>query len=582
MIPVRSYLNLLSKYLRPQRGRVALLTLTILAGIAIQLANPQLIRIFLDRVTGGDRNGLTALAVWFIALAFVQQALSVLATWQAEYVGWTATNRMRTELTEHVLNLDMGFHKKRTPGELIERIDGDVTALTNFFSAFVIKVGGNVTLLIGVLILLWIENAWIGFGLTVFSVAAMVFMIYLQQIAVPWWKAVRATSAELYGFIGEQVEGTEDIRGNGGVPYMLHKFTLILRRWLPQHVKGRIGFSLMWGSNIAVYVISTGIVFWLGSVFFGRQTMTIGSVYLVFHYLALLRHPMDEIRNQMEDFQKAGAGIERVSELFAETSDLDTSGTELTPTGALRVELDAMTFAYDDANGGDVVLDDLSLDIRPGRIVGVLGRSGSGKTTLARLLTRLYDPVGGEIRIGGIDVRDMEVHDLRHSVGMITQDVQLFRATVRDNLTFFDPTVDDDDLLRRVEALGLGEWLQSLPNGLDTMLETGGAGLSAGQAQLLAFCRIYLADPGLVILDEASSRVDPATEQLIERAVDGLLADRTGLIIAHRLATVQRADDILILEDGHVVEYGDRTVLMADEHSRLSHLLAAGMEEVLA
>jgi ATP-binding cassette subfamily B protein len=582
MIPVRSYLNLLSKYLRPQRGRVALLTLTILAGIAIQLANPQLIRVFLDRVTGGDRNGLTALAVWFIVLAFFQQGLSVLATWQAEYVGWTATNRMRTELTEHVLGLDMGFHKKRTPGELIERIDGDVTALTNFFSAFVIKVGGNVTLLLGVLVLLWVENAWIGFGLTVFSVAAMAVMIGLQQVAVPWWKAVRGTSAELYGFIGEQVEGTEDIRGNGGVPYMIHKFTLILRRWLPQHVKGRHGFSLMWGTNIGVYVVSTGIVFWLGSIFFGRCTMTIGSVYLVFHYLALLRHPMDEIRNQMEDFQKAGAGIERVGELFAETSGLDTSGSALTPRGALRVELDDMTFAYDDAHGGEIVLADLTLDIEPGRIVGVLGRSGSGKTTLARSRTRLYDPVRGEIRIGGIDVRGMEVHDLRHSVGMITQDVQLFRATVRDNLTFFDDTVDDDDLFTRVEALGLGGWLRSLPNGLDTMLEAGGAGLSAGQAQLLAFCRIYLADPGLVILDEASSRVDPATEQLIERAVDGLLSDRTGLIIAHRLATVQRADDILILEDGHVVEYGDRTVLMADEDSRLSHLLAAGMEEVLA
>ena len=582
MIPVRSYLSLLSKYLRPQRGRVAMLTLTILAGIAIQLANPQLIRVFLDRVTGGERTGLTALAVWFIVLAFVQQGLSVLATWQAEYVGWTATNRMRTELTEHVLNLDMGFHKKRTPGELIERIDGDVTALTNFFSAFVIKVGGNVTLLIGVLVLLWIESAWIGFGLTVFSVAAMAVMIGLQQVAVPWWKAVRGTSAELYGFIGEQVEGTEDIRGNGGVPYMIHKFTLILRRWLPQHVKGRYGFSLMWGTNIGVYVISTGIVFWLGSIFFGRSTMTIGSVYLVFHYLALLRHPMDEIRNQMEDFQKAGAGIERVSELFAEVSGLDTSGTEMTPRGALRVELDEMTFAYDDAHGGEIVLDELSLDIRPGRIVGVLGRSGSGKTTLARLLTRLYDPVHGEIRIGGIDVRDMEVHDLRHSVGMITQDVQLFRATVRDNLTFFDETADDDDLLTRVEALGLGGWLRALPNGLNTMLEAGGAGLSAGQAQLLAFCRIYLADPGLVILDEASSRVDPATEQLIERAVDGLLADRTGLIIAHRLATVQRADDVLILEDGHIVEYGDRAELMDDENSRLSHLLAAGMDEVLA
>ena len=317
----------------------------------------------LDRVTNGDRTGLIGLGVWFIVLAFVQQVLSVLSTWQAEHIGWTATNRMRTELTEHVLSLDMGFHKKRTPGELIERIDGDVTALTNFFSAFVIKVGGNTVLLVGVLVLLWIENVWIGFGLTIFSIAAMAVMIGLQQVAVPWWKAVRGTSAEMYGFIGEQVEGTEDIRGNGDVPYMLHKFTMILRRWLPQHVKSRHGFSLMWGSNIAVYVISTAIVFWLGSIFFGNGTMTIGSVYLVFHYLSLLRHPMDEIRSQMEDFQKAGAGIERVGELFALTSGLDTSGDHRPPAGALGVRLDNMTFAYDDAHGSEIVLDDLSLEI---------------------------------------------------------------------------------------------------------------------------------------------------------------------------------------------------------------------------
>jgi ATP-binding cassette subfamily B protein len=165
---------------------------------------------------------------------------------------------------------------------------------------------------------------------------------------------------------------------------------------------------------------------------------------------------------------------------------------------------------------------------------------------------------------------------------MVTQDVQLFRATIRDNLTFFDETIPDGKLHEVIAELGLTEWLDTMPAGLDTRLEAGGAGLSAGQAQLLAFTRIFLEDPGLVILDEASSRLDPATEKLIERAVDRLLQDRTGIIIAHRLATVTRADDILILEDGEVVEYGERRALAADPESRLSHLLVTGMEEVLA
>ncbi|MCP3997002.1 MAG: ABC transporter ATP-binding protein, partial [bacterium] len=204
------------------------------------------------------------------------------------------------------------------------------------------------------------------------------------------------------------------------------------------------------------------------------------------------------------------------------------------------------------------------------------------KTTMARLLTRLYDPIEGEVRLGGVGISGAEIHSLRRHVGMVTQDVQLFRATIRDNLTFFDETIPDSKLYDVLEQLGLDGWLASMPDSLDTRLESGGAGLSAGQAQLLAFTRIFLENPGLVILDEASSRLDPATEKLIERAVDRLLRDRTGIIIAHRLATVTRADNILILEDGEVIEYGERRTLAADPNSRLSHLLVTGMEEVLA
>jgi ATP-binding cassette subfamily B protein len=165
---------------------------------------------------------------------------------------------------------------------------------------------------------------------------------------------------------------------------------------------------------------------------------------------------------------------------------------------------------------------------------------------------------------------------------MVTQDVQLFRATVRDNLTFFDPDVSDERLLDVIHRLELDDWLASLPDGLDTLLESGSGGLSAGQAQLLAFTRIFLEDPGVVVLDEASSRLDPATEALIERAIDHLLENRTGILIAHRLTTVSRADDILILEDGVVAEFGTRDELTADPDSRFSHLLTTGMEEVLA
>jgi ABC-type multidrug transport system fused ATPase/permease subunit len=211
----------------------------------------------------------------------------------------------------------------------------------------------------------------------------------------------------------------------------------------------------------------------------------------------------------------------------------------------------------------------------------VLGRTGSGKTTLTRLLFRLYEPTLGAIRMGGVDLRSASLAELRQRVGIVTQDVQLFRASLRDNLSLFDPTIPDARIVAALEELGLGPWLRGLPAGLDTEL-SGGDGLSSGEAQLLAFARVFLRDPGLVILDEASSRLDPATERQIERAVGRLLHNRTAIIIAHRLSTVQRADTILILDSGEVAELGPRAALAGDETSRFSKLLRVGMEEVLA
>jgi ABC-type multidrug transport system fused ATPase/permease subunit len=293
---------------------------------------------------------------------------------------------------------------------------------------------------------------------------------------------------------------------------------------------------------------------------------------------------MEQIRAQMEDFQKAGAGISRVEELFAARTALPATGTARLPSGPLSVALDDVTFAYDEDGDGipDHVLHNVTFEVAAGRVLGVLGRSGSGKTTTARLLTRLYDPGSGTVSLGGTAVRDARLDDVRRHVSMVTQDVQLFRASVRDNLTFFDSTVGDEQLLAVIDTLGLTPWLEGLPAGLDTLLESGSSGLSAGQAQLLAFTRIFLKDPGLVILDEASSRLDPATEAMIETAVDRLLQNRTGFIIAHRLDTVTRADDILILEDGRIVEFGSREELTADPESRFSRLLVTGMQEVLA
>jgi ATP-binding cassette subfamily B protein/ATP-binding cassette subfamily C protein len=214
--------------------------------------------------------------------------------------------------------------------------------------------------------------------------------------------------------------------------------------------------------------------------------------------------------------------------------------------------------------------------------LGILGRTGSGKTTLARLLFRLYDTQEGEVSLGGSSVKAVTLRNLRQRIGMVTQDVQLFNAPVRDNLTFFNRAIDDMHLLQVIDLVGLSSWYHTLPDGLNSMLGTDSQRLSAGEAQLLAFARVFLKDPGLVIFDEASSRLDPATERLIERAVSSVLENRTGIVIAHRLETIQRADTILILEDGRISEYGAREALAGNPNSRFAGLLRAGLEEAHA
>jgi ATP-binding cassette subfamily B protein len=583
MIPVRAYFRLFSRYLRPYRRRAYLLALILFGTIALQLANPQLIRLFIDEALAGtDIGALMPIALAFMAIAVIHQALLVWATYLAEQIGWSATNQLRSDLTDHVLHLDMGYHKGTSPGELIERIDGDVTALSNFFSSMMIKVVGNGALLVGIIMLLWVESWIVGASITLFTTLTFVGLFRLHGVTVPWHKAIRGTSAEMYGFIGEQVDGTEDIEANGATGFMLTRFDDIQRRWLPQVVRGWTGWALMWSASMGLYFLSLMVGFVLGAWLFGIGTLTIGSVYLVFQYIEMAHRPIEEIREQLIDLQKAGASIERVEELFATQSRIVAHGSAHLPAGPLGLEFDRVTFSYDDEAGDETVLDDVSFAIRPGRVVGLLGRTGSGKSTIARLVTRLYEPQEGVVAVGGHATSDIDLDVLRHKVAMVTQDVQLFRATVRDNLTFFDASIPDGKLLEVIHRLELDEWLASLPHGLDTMLESGSAGLSAGQAQLLAFTRIFLRNPGIVVLDEASSRLDPATEALIEKAVDHLLEDRTAVLIAHRLATVSRADDIVILEDGRVIEAGERTALAADPESVFAHLLVAGMEEALA
>lgn len=570
-------------YLRSLRGKVLLLAVLLFSGIAFQLANPQVIRTFLDTAAGGgDPQALIGAAVLFVCLSLGQRLLSLASSYLAQSVGWDATNDLRKDLMLHCLKLDMGFHKKHTPGELIERIDGDVNSLANYFSEFAIQVLGNGLLILGILALLFREHLILGAGLSLYTALAFVLLGLIQKLGVARWKDARQAAAEQYGFLEERIAGVEDIRSVGAEPYVLFRLHKLMRNFLQKTRSARLVANLSENLTGLLFAAGYGLGLSLGVYLYTRGSASIGTAYLVVYYTGMLAQPVQRIRHQLLDLQQASASLERVGEILTQESSIKSpaalQGGGLRGT-ALSLSFERVSFHYE--NDVDV-LKDVSFHLAPRKVLGVLGRTGSGKSTLTRLLIRLYDPGGGSIYLDGHELRSIPLEELRLRVGMVTQEVQLFQASIRQNLTFFREDIPDETILKALKSLSLWSWFESLPEGLETDLKPGGQGLSAGEAQLLAFTRLFLKDPGLVILDEASSRLDPATEYLLERAIDRLLQNRTGIIIAHRLSTVQRADDILILEDGRVVEYGARTELSADPASRFYRLLRTGLEEVLA
>lgn len=633
-ITARDYYRFLRRYLSPRVPTVILLGAAMFVQIGLALYNPQILRTFVDSaLAGADPELLTRLSLTFIAIAIGGQLINMVVVYITENLGWATTNDLRMDLARYTLGLDMSFHTAHTPGEMIERIDGDVMALSNFFSQFMLMVFGNILLVGGILIVLLREEWHIGLAMTAFVAITVVVLLRLANISVSSWEEERKASADLYGFLEERLSGTEDIRSNNAKNYVLDRFYRLTRALMRRTITAGLKLNILLNTTWTLFAVGMAVAYLVSAAMYRVEAVTIGTVYMVIYYTYRLYWPLERITQQMQDLQRAGAslirilGIQQIQSKIPGEGEFSLPENPVLPAGALAVEFKEVTFAYNDteearisyisADGAtgdpvaaafaragveaviersrhlppvaappkEIVLHDISFRLEPGRVIGLLGRTGSGKTTLTRLVFRLYDPEAGAICLGNgrmENIRSVPVQELRRRIGMVTQNIQLFHATVRENLTFFDPSVPDERIHQAIADLGLTAWFDSLPNGLDTELESGGAGLSAGEAQLLAFTRIFLRDPGLVILDEATSRLDPATENLIEQAVGKLTRGRTAIIVAHRLGTVQRAHDILILEDGKVVEYGNRARLAENPSTRFYHLLQTGMEEVLA
>ncbi|MEK4526494.1 MULTISPECIES: ABC transporter ATP-binding protein [Paenibacillus] len=570
----------LLRYLKPVKGRLALLLIMLLTSTGLQLLNPQIIKRFIDTAaSGGVLTNLVQLAGIFLVVAVFNQLITVAVSYLGNDVAWRATNQLRGDLLKHCLRLDMRFHNVKTPGEMIERVDGDVTSISNFFAMFIVQVIGSFVLLAGILGFMFSVNVPIALVMTVFTLLSILFMVFIRNLGVDSSKNERAASASLFGLIEERIAGIEDVQANGHVPYVMNRFYRTMRTVF---LKGRKAWLLRvipWNTTVVLFALAVTAVLLLGVHYYMEGLISIGTLFLIYQYTQMLNDPIEMLGDQVQEFQKAKSGMLRSRELLSMQSEIEEGTEEKLPEGPLGLEFSQVHFSY---NQDKPVLHDITFAIKPGERLGIIGRTGSGKSSLSRVLLRLYNLDRGTIRVGGTDITKLSLQALYRRVGMVTQDVQLFDGTLRDNLTLFNGDVSDQMIKETTDRLGLSQWINSQPEGLDTYLAAGGASLSAGEAQLFALTRVFLTEPSLVILDEPSSRLDAATEGMLQSAIDQLMKQSTGVIIAHRLATLEKVDRIMVLGDGKVLEFGAREELASNPASHYARLLITGREEELA
>ncbi len=411
------------------------------------------------------------------------------------------------------------------PGDLIERIDGDVSALASFFSQFAVSLLGSALLVLGILLALFHEDASVGLVFSAFTLLTLVVLHRVRGVVTPAWIVGRQASADLFAFGEERLVGIDDLRANNAVADTMLRLARVQRAHFRARRAARMMSEVLAGSTGVLLTLGSVGALALGAYLFTLHGATIGAVYLILTYTGLLLRPLRDSTAQVGDLQQAAASITRVAGLFRLQPAVQDGTARMVPDGAPSVCFATVSFRYPT---GALVLRQVSFDVPAGTVLGVLGRTGSGKTTLARLLCRLYDPTEGVIQLHGQDIRGARVADLRQHIGVVTQDVQIFQATVRDNLTFFDRSISDERLQAVLDEVGLTAWCAALPRGLDTLLDGGASALSAGEAQLLACARVFLRNPGLIILDEATSRLNPATEDCTTRAMERVRAQSVG------------------------------------------------------
>jgi len=553
----------LLQYLRPYWRSVLLAFVVIIIGAGVSLAQPYLMKVAIDRhIATGQLAGLNRLAAIYLALLVISFAAEYVQTWTMQLTGQRIMFDLRMGLYGHLQRLDLKYYDRNPVGRLMTRVTSDVDVLNDLFTSGVVTVFSDVLPLVGIMaLMIWMN--W-RLALVAFCVLPLIILVaqWFRRNVRDTYRVVRGWIARINAFLQENITGMTTVQLFRREALNFERFDEIDRKHRDANIDSIFYYAVFYPAIEAISALAAALIIWYGGMSVLAGTLTLGSLVAFLQYAQRFFRPISDLSEKFNILQSAMASSERIFKVIDEPVTIESPirPVRRPSPAAGHIVFDNVSFAYNDE---DWVLRDVTFDVRPGERVGIVGATGSGKTTLINLLLRLYDVKRGRITVDGVDIRELDLADLRGLFSLVLQDVHLFSGTIADNIRLGSTAIDDERVKRAAQAVHAEPFISRLPDGYGSAVAERGSTLSVGQKQLLSFARALAFDPRVLILDEATSSVDTETEIVIRDALHVLMAGRTTIAIAHRLSTIQDMDKILVLHKGRLREAGTHQELLA-------------------